>query len=123
MRFLTWTAMGLTTLVMLAGGAAKLTAHPLAHMSFSDLGLPAWFGYFIGVCELLGAAGLWFRQTSQLAAIGIGAIMLGAIYYHLSYPPLPAGLPALLVLTSVSYIATTGGAGRWDLPLPRAERG
>ncbi len=115
MKYATWLAMGLATLVMLAGGGAKLTGHPIAHQSFADLGLPGWFGYFIGLCEVAGAAGLWVRQTSSLAAMGIAGIMVGAIYYHISYPPLPAGIPALLVLLSVALIGARGGAGVIDL--------
>lgn len=119
MKFLLLAAVGWTTLVMVAGGAAKLTGHPMAHAPFAALGLPPWFGYLIGICELAGAAGLWFRQTSQIAAVGVAGIMLGAIYYHLSYPPLPAGIPALLVLLSTALIATNGGSGLWSLPFAR----
>lgn len=112
MRVAFWAAMGITTLVMVAGGVAKLTGHPVAHGVFADLGTPGWVVYAVGLCELAGAAGLWLRQTSVWAALGIAGIMLGAIYYHLSFPPLPAGLPALVVLLSAIFIVNQGGVRR-----------
>ena len=49
-----WIAIALVVLYVGAGGAAKLAGVPYVHSSFPKLGLPAWFGYFIGVCEVLG---------------------------------------------------------------------
>ncbi len=111
MTYALWAAMGITTLIMTLGGVAKLTGYPMAHEVFAQLGLPGWFVYVIGVCELAGAAGLWFRRTSVLAAMGIAGIMIGAIYYHMSFPPLPAGIPALVVLLSAIFIVNRGGWG------------
>lgn len=119
MRYGLLMAMVLITSIMLAGAIGKLSGLTAAHHSFADLGLPPWFGYMIGLCELAGAVGLWFHQTSRLAAMGVATIMVGAIYYHLSYPPLPAGLPALLVLLCSVWIVSNGGNGIWHLPLRR----
>ena len=111
MRYLDYFAMTVVSLIMLAGAALKLTGNEVALKSFADLGLPGWFGTFIGVCELLGAIGLWLRPTSRLAAAGIAVIMVGALYYHFMFPPLSAGLPAAGVLLCCSYVMVRKGTG------------
>ena len=111
MKFAVWIAMALVSLVMLMGGYMKLTGNEMALKSFADLGLPPWFGTFIGVCEIAGAIGLWLRRTSMLAAMGIAVIMVGAVYYHISFPPIQAGIPALVVLILSGWIASRRGGG------------
>jgi len=71
-------AIALVILYVGAGGIAKLAGVPYVHSSFPKLGLPGWFGYFIGACEVLGAIALLIRPLSALAALGIGIIMVGA---------------------------------------------
>jgi putative oxidoreductase len=104
MKYVTWVAMGIVSLIMVVGGAAKLTGQPMATESFVTLGLPAVFGTFIGVCEVAGGIGIWFRKTSKLAAIGVALIMLGAIYYHVAHTPLVEGVAALVVLICCGWI-------------------
>ena len=111
MRYVDYVAMAAVSFVMLAGAALKLSGNEVALQSFSDLGLPSWFGTFIGVCELLGAIGIWLRPTSRLAAAGIAVIMVGALYYHFMFPPLSAGLPAAGVLLCCSYVMVRKGTG------------
>ncbi|MEM6941331.1 MAG: DoxX family protein [Pseudomonadota bacterium] len=111
MKYATWAAMGIVTLVMLAGSSMKLTGNEMALTSFSTLGLPDWFGLFIAVCEIAGAIGLWLRRTSVLAAAGIAVIMIGAIYYHLVHTPVGEGVPALVVLVCCGLIISRRGGG------------
>ncbi|MEM7438187.1 MAG: DoxX family protein [Pseudomonadota bacterium] len=110
-KYLLWGAMGLVSLVMVMGGVMKLTGQEMALASFSTLGLPVWFGMFIGVCELAGAAGLWVKRTSALAALGIALIMIGAIYYHVMHTPLSEGVPAIVVLVLCGFIILRRRAG------------
>lgn len=111
MKYVTWAAMGIVTLMMLMGGVMKLTGNPMATASFAVLGLPAAFGTFIGVCEVAGAIGIWLRKTSMLAAIGIAIIMLGAIYYHIVHTPVVEGIAALIVLLCCAFIISRKGTG------------
>ncbi|MEL7106670.1 MAG: DoxX family protein [Pseudomonadota bacterium] len=111
MKYVTWAAMAIVTLVMLAGGVMKLTGNPLATASFAALGLPAWFALFIGVCEIAGAVGLWLRKTSMLAAIGIAIIMVGAVYYHIMHTPISEAIPAFVVLACCGLIISRKGGG------------
>ncbi|MEM9422873.1 MAG: DoxX family protein [Pseudomonadota bacterium] len=111
MKIVTWIAMIIVTLVMLMGGGAKLAGNEMATASFVTLGLPALFGTFIGVCEVAGAFGLWYRPTSRLAAMGIAVIMIGAIYYHVVHTPLQEGIPALVVLLCCGWIISRKNTG------------
>lgn len=99
-----WAAMILVALVLLPAGSAKLAGLPQMHASFGMLGLPSWFGYFIGSCEIAGALGLFIRKLSVAAASGICVIMAGAIYFHVAHTPLAQGIPALVVLLLCLYI-------------------
>jgi putative oxidoreductase len=99
-----WAATSLVALYVGTGGGAKLAGVRHVHASFAEMGLPGWFGYFIGACELLGAAGLFIRPFSALAAAGIAAIMAGALYYHLTYTPIAQALPALVLILLGGYI-------------------
>ena len=93
-------------LPMIGFGAAKLAGVPQFHESFRALGLPGWFGYVIGACEVAGGLALFIQPLRWLAASGLGAIMVGALYFHATHPPLPAGVPALIFLLLATWIAT-----------------
>lgn len=99
-----WIAIVLVTLYVGAGGVAKLAGVPYVHSSFPKLGLPPWFGYFIGVCEVLGPIALFIRPLSAWAAAGIGIIMIGATYYHATYTPLAQAAPAFVLMLLSFYI-------------------
>jgi hypothetical protein len=60
-----WIAIALVFLYVGAGGAAKLAGVPYVHSSFPKLGLPPWFGYLIGVCEVLGCIAFYIFWTSR----------------------------------------------------------
>jgi putative oxidoreductase len=100
-----WIAIGLVALYVGAGGIAKLLGVPYVHSSFPKLGLPSWFGYFIGACEVLGSIALFMRPLSALAAAGIGVIMIGATYYHATYTPVAQAAPAFVLMLLCFYIA------------------
>ena len=97
-------ATALVALYVGAGGIAKLLGVPYVHSSFAKLGLPDWFGYFIGACEVLGSIGLLMRPLSALAAAGIGIIMVGATYYHATYTPIIEAAPAFILTILCAYI-------------------
>ncbi len=92
-----WICIALATLGFGAAGIAKIMGVEQVHMSFAIMGLPVWFGYFIGACEALGAVGLWIRKLSFYAASGLLIIMLGAIYFHLRFDEIPTAIPAVVL--------------------------
>jgi putative oxidoreductase len=77
---------------------------PYFHSSFPKLGVPAWFGYFIGTCELLGSIALFIRPLSALAALGLLVIMIGATYYHATFTPIVQAAPAFVLSLLCVYI-------------------
>ena len=99
-----WISIALVVLYVGAGGVAKLFGVPYVHSSFPKLGLPSWFGYFIGVCEVLGCIALFIRPLRALAALGIAIIMVGATYYHAVYTPVVQAVPAFVLLLLCAYI-------------------
>ena len=111
-----WIAIALVILYVGAGGVAKLAGVPYVHSSFPKLGLPAWFGYFIGTCEVLGCIALLIRPLRALSALGIAIIMVGATYYHAVYTPPVQAAPAFVLLILCVYIIWTSTARRSSLP-------
>lgn len=97
-------AIALIALYVGTGGMAKLAGVPYFHSSFPQMGLPAWFGYFIGACEVLGPLGLLVRPLRALAALGVGAIMVGASYYHAVYTPIVQAVPAVVLAVLCGYV-------------------
>ncbi len=91
-------------LLLLVAGGGKLAGLPELHLSFSILGLPGWFGYFIGACEVAAAIGLFIRPLTALAALGVSLIMLGAIYFHIMHTPLASGIPSVILLGLCIFI-------------------
>jgi putative oxidoreductase len=106
-----WIAIALVVLYVGAAGIAKLAGVPYVHSSFPKLGLPHWFGYFIGTCEVLGPIALFIRPLRALAALGLGVIMIGATYYHATYTPILQAAPAFILLILCGYIFWTARAG------------
>ena len=102
--FLLLAAIVVTALYIGGGGAAKLAGIPYFHSSFPKLGLPSWFGYLIGTCEVLGSIALFIRPLSALAALGLLVIMIGATYYHATYTPIVQAAPALVLALLCVYI-------------------
>jgi uncharacterized membrane protein YphA (DoxX/SURF4 family) len=70
---------------------------------FSTYGLPSWFMILIGSLKIILATllvvGIWLPVLVRPAAIGMGALMLGAIIMHFKVkdPPLKS-LPAFTFL-------------------------
>ena len=103
---------GLASLAFAAAGIGKLMGNPMMHASFAKLGMPGWFGYFIGCCEIAGAVGLYLRKLSALAAAGLAIIMIGAVGYHVTYDPIGNAVPALvlLILSAIVVMKRRGDA-------------
>jgi len=99
----TWIVITLLAVSMGAAGIGKLMGVEMLHQSFANMGLPLWFGYFIGACEVLGAVALFVKKLSALAASGLTVIMLGAIGYHITFDPIVMAVPAV-VLASLAAI-------------------
>ena len=98
-------ASAILALIVGAAGIAKLSGVPMVHQSFAILGLPLWFGYFIGACEVAGAVGLFIPALSRLAAAGLAIIGAGAVYFHMMHTPISQAVPAIIVLVLALVLA------------------
>lgn len=81
----TWLALAVLAFAMIASGVGKLAGVEMLHDSFATMGLPAWFGYFIGAAEVLGGIAVLVPRLCAIAATGLAVIMAGAVYYYLAY--------------------------------------
>ncbi len=100
-----WIAIVAMSLMFAGAGTAKLMGVAQLHELFARFGLPAWFVYFVAVCEIAGAAGLYIRKLSTLAAAGLALIMLAAIGFHVTFDPLQMAFPALVLLVLAIIVA------------------
>lgn len=90
------------------GGAARDMRE-----EFATYGLPPWFMIGIGIAKLSLASllllGLWIPEVTRFAALGMVALMLGAVSMHLKVgDPIRKSIPALSMLAMSLFVATTG---------------
>ena len=99
-----WIVSGLLTAMYLFAGGMKLSGQRDAIESFTRYGHSDGFRLFIGAAEVSGAIGLWIPRLAFWAAVGLFAIMLGAVYTHLSNGENAIGaLVFAVVLGSVAW--------------------
>jgi hypothetical protein len=112
MNIALWIVQGLLALLFLFAGGVKLVL-PLDQLVKQAPQLSGPFLRFVGVCEVLGAVGLILPRLlkirpglTPLAAVGLIAIMIGAVVITMSSPtPAQAVLPVIvgLLLAFVAY--------------------
>lgn len=97
---------------LLAGGLGKLVKNDQMKENFKHLGYSTGFMYFLGVSEVLGAAGLlvgyWVPSLAALAAAGFVVVMAGAVVVHLRAGDGIKGSMASLVLLILSALVLWG---------------
>lgn len=98
-----WVVIVLLSLAFVAAGSGKMMGVEQMHASFSMMGLPSWFGYFIGLAEIAGAVGLYLRKTSAWAAAGLFFVMIGAAYFHIAYA-VPSAIPAIVLAALTALV-------------------
>jgi putative oxidoreductase len=79
-----WIVSGLLSVLFLFAGGTKLLARPEVLETFTRYGHGDAFRLFVGAAEIAGAIGLWLPRLEFWAALGLIAIMLGAIYTHVT---------------------------------------
>lgn len=90
------------------GGTAKNMKE-----EFAVYGLPSWMVSVVGFLKLSFAVllilGIWFPETVQPAALGMAALMVGAIAMHIKVnDPIKRSLPALTMLVLSLIVAFYG---------------
>lgn len=122
MTYALWIVQGLLALLFLWAGGIKLVL-PLEQLT-GPVALPGLFLRFIGVAEVLGAAGLILPGLlrirpglTSLAAAGLVIIMIGATSLTLAAGLLGTALFSFVVGVIAAFVAY----GRWRVaPLGRA---
>ena len=94
----------LLTLAFLLSGIMKLTGAEQIRQGFEGWGYPIIFMYFIGLCEVAGAIGLWLRRFSFAAKVCILLLMAGAVLTHLVFDGVGEAVAPiiLIILTAVA---------------------
>lgn len=89
----------LLTLMFLLTGIMKLAGAEQARQAFEGFGFPAAFMYFVGLCEVAGAVGLWLRRFSYAAKVCLILLMAGAAGTHLVFDTMTeAAAPIILIV-------------------------
>jgi len=111
-----WVGQCLLAALFLFAGGFKLVA-PAEMMSEGPVVLPVLFLRFIGVCEVLGAAGLILpsalkihRELTPLAASGLVIIMIGAT----ALTAISGQVSGAIMPLVIGIIAITIARGRWN---------
>ena len=106
----------LTALFMLGGGVGKVTGQPAMRESAQHFEI-GWERYrFLGVVEIAAAvgvvAGLWLNGLGLAAGVGVTALMVGAVLYHVRFgESAKRTVPALVALAaSTAYVAFQAAA-------------
>ena len=94
----------LLSLVFLLTGIMKLTGAEMVKEGFEGWGYPIIFMYFVGLCEVAGAIGLWLRRFSYAAKVCLIILMAGAVLTHLAFDTFQEAVPplVLIILTAVA---------------------
>lgn len=116
MNIALWILQTLLALLFVFAGGMKLIM-PIEEMT-KEVAMPGLFLRFIGVCELLGGAGLvlpWLLRIrpglTPLAAAGLVIIMIGAVVITVS----TMGVAMAILPFVVGILAAFVAYGRWRL--------
>ena len=115
MNILLWILQGLLALLFLFAGVSKFV---IPYQKMIEMGppnqivFPAWFIYFIGVCEILGGLGLILpgifkirRRLTPLAALGLLIIMIGATIVTIIPMGFVGAIGNIVIALLVAFVA------------------
>lgn len=89
---------------VVASAAPKLFGEAYAVEIFAQIGAGDWFRYFVGIVELAGGIGLLVPRLTGLAATGLVALMIGAVYTQITVFDAPATTVTPIVLGVVCAV-------------------
>lgn len=96
----------------------KLSGDPMAKAGFAVAHLSVGFMYFIGVCELLGAIGLWIPKLRNWAAGGLFIILAGAIVTTAIFVSIPMVLFPLIAAVILALVVWLGNKNKVEASAP-----
>ncbi|RZU25484.1 DoxX family protein [Streptomyces sp. BK239] len=99
----------------LASALPKLIAHPTASEAFDEMGWGSAGMYAIGVLELAGAVALLVPVLQSVAAVALGALMVGAFVVQVAVFDGQNAATPLILLVPLALIAWTRRGSNADL--------
>ncbi|MER5373459.1 DoxX family protein [Streptomyces sp. NPDC002553] len=99
----------------LASALPKLIAHPTASEAFDEMGWGSAGMYAIGVLELAGAVALLVPALQSVAAVALGALMVGAFVVQVAVFDGQNAATPLILLVPLALIAWTRRGSNADL--------
>ncbi|MFJ1734542.1 DoxX family protein [Streptomyces sp. NPDC088254] len=99
----------------LASALPKLIAHPTASEAFDEMGWGSAGMYAIGVLELAGAVALLVPVLQSVAAVALGALMVGAFVVQVAVFDGENAATPLILLVPLALIAWTRRGSNADL--------
>ncbi len=96
-------SIGVSILFIIAG-LPKINDLGETFHQFAHWGYPEAFLTFIGITEVVAAIFLLLPRTSKYAAGYLSVIMVGAIYTHLAFDPLPYVFLPTVVLAFLAFV-------------------
>lgn len=104
LRIAALVALALTVIGFGGAGLAKLAGVEEVHKGLAEAGWPGFSGYVIGALEVAGVIGLFIKPLRSWAASGLVATAIGAFAFHVAYPPIAEGIPALVLLGCSAFV-------------------
>jgi putative oxidoreductase len=95
--------------MFLMAGASKLAGAPAMVQVFDAIGWGQWFRYLTGFLEVAGAVALLIPAFAGFGALGLTAVMTGAVIAHLT---VLGGNPAVPIALLAGMAAVAWG--RWE---------
>lgn len=121
MNVLLWSLQAVLAAAFLAHGLMFL-APPPDIAAVMNASLPRWFQVFLGVAEVLAAAGLTLPGITRIApwliawaAVGVMIVMVSATIYHFMRGEISSGVITLVLLALAAFVAY---ARTWTRPIP-----
>lgn len=97
-----WVLEAVLAVQFAVGGVSKLLGDQLMVDMFAAIGAGQWLRYLVGTAEVAGAVGLLVPVLSGLAALGLAALMVGAVVTNLFVLETDATMPiAFLVVAAL----------------------
>jgi putative oxidoreductase len=104
-----WVAQVLLAVVFLGASYPKVTLDPVTLEGFAAMGFNAAGTLIIGCLEIAGAIGLLLPRLSGAAALGLVALMIGAVIVTV----LTMGVALVLLPAVLLVVAALVARGRW----------